>query len=59
MPDPWRLYVKQQPSSNQQQQTQAMSRKDNSLNDSLSNLTDLIDQELNINSKQVLSILNL
>lgn len=47
MPDPWRLYVKQS-SSTTQQQSQAMLKKD-STSDSLSNLTELIDQELNLN----------
>ncbi|CAF4134837.1 unnamed protein product [Rotaria socialis] len=47
MPDPWRLYVKQSSSSNQKQ-SQTLSNKDSSLSDSLSNLTDLIDQELNL-----------
>jgi hypothetical protein len=51
MPDPWRLYVKQSSSSTQQQQqSQTMPKKDSSISDSLSNLTDLIDQELNLNS---------
>ncbi|CAF3826427.1 unnamed protein product [Rotaria sp. Silwood1] len=45
MPDPWRIYVKQSSLSIQQQ-----SKKDNSLSDSLSNLTELIDQELNLNT---------
>ncbi|CAF3933295.1 unnamed protein product [Adineta steineri] len=49
MPDPWRLYVKQSSSTTQQQQeSQSISRKESSMSDSLSNLTELIDQELNI-----------
>jgi len=49
MPDPWRLYVKQSSSTTQQQQTQTMPKKDSLTSDSLSNLTELIDQELNLN----------
>jgi len=49
MPDPWRLYVKQS-SSSTQQPSQTMPRKESSISDSLSNLTELIDQELNLNS---------
>ena len=48
MPDPWRLYVKQ--SSSTTQQLSSMPRKDSAMSDSLSNLTELIDQELNLNS---------
>jgi hypothetical protein len=50
MPDPWRLYVKQSSSTTTQQQIQTMPKKDSSSSDSLSNLTELIDQELNLNS---------
>ncbi|CAF0821694.1 unnamed protein product [Rotaria sordida] len=49
MPDPWRLYVKQSSTSNQQQ-SQTISKRDGSMSDSLSNLTELIDQELNLNT---------
>jgi hypothetical protein len=49
MPDPWRLYVKQS-SSTIQQQAQAMPKKESSITDSLSNLSELIDQEINPNS---------
>jgi hypothetical protein len=52
MPDPWRLYVKQS-SSSTQQQSQTMLSKDTSISDSLSNLTELIDQELNLNSMKI------
>ncbi|UJR31903.1 hypothetical protein I4U23_019377 [Adineta vaga] len=53
MPDPWRLYVKQSSSSTtntQEQQSNTISKQENSISDSLSNLTELIDQELNLNS---------
>lgn len=48
MPDPWRLYVKQSSATASQQQSMTAKR-DASMSDSLSNLTDLIDQELNLN----------
>jgi hypothetical protein len=49
MPDPWRLYVKQS-STIAQQQLQSLPKKDNSsASDSLTTLTDIIDQELNLN----------
>lgn len=48
MPDPWRIYVKQSTSS--QRQTPLVSKKDSVISDSISNLTELIDQELNFNS---------
>jgi len=60
MPDPWRLYVKQSSASNQQQQqqqqqqSQTMPKKDSSISDSLSNLSELIDQELNLNSNSII-----
>jgi len=49
MPDPWRLYVKQS-SASSQQQSQTMPKKDSAISDSLSNLSELIDQELNLSS---------
>jgi hypothetical protein len=48
MSDPWRLYVKQLSSTAQQQSS--MPKKDGAMSDSLSNLSELIDQELNLNS---------
>lgn len=53
MPDPWRLYVKQSSQSNQQQ-SQTMPKKDSLVTDSLSNLSELIDQELNLNSNSII-----
>lgn len=57
MPDPWRQYVKQNSTivhqQQQQQQQQLVSKKDNSVNDSLSNLSELIDQELSLTSKSI------
>jgi len=50
MPDPWHLYVKQSSSSATQQQSQTMPKKDSLVGDSLSNLSELIDQELNLTS---------
>jgi hypothetical protein len=54
MPDPWRLYVKQSAAvtQQQQQQSQTMPKRDSLITDSLSNLTELIDQELNLNSNR-------
>lgn len=49
MPDPWRLYVKQS-SASSQQQSQTMPKKDSAISGSLSNLSELIDQELNLSS---------
>lgn len=50
MPDPWRLYVKQSSSTNRQQQPspQTIPKKEISVTDSLSNLSEAIDQELSI-----------
>jgi hypothetical protein len=50
MPDPWYLYVKQSSSTATQQQSQTMPKKDSLVGDSLSNLSELIDQELNLTS---------
>ncbi|CAF0878505.1 unnamed protein product [Adineta ricciae] len=55
MPDPWRLYVKQSSlstsaASQQQQQAGTLPKRESAMSDSLSNLTELIDQELNLNT---------
>ena len=61
MPDPWRLYVKQSSlstsaASQQQQQAGTLPKRESAMSDSLSNLTELIDQELNLNSNHFLSL---
>ena len=53
MSDPWRQYVKQ--NSTLAQQQQHLPRLDSSISDSLSNLTELIDQELNPNCMKISS----
>lgn len=59
MPDSWRLYVKQSSSSTSaanQQQSSTLPKRESAMSDSLSNLTELIDQELNLNSNHFQSL---
>ena len=52
MPDPWRVYVKQS-STSTQQQSQATPENDSLISDSLTNLTEPIGQELNLNRRNL------